>query len=66
MSIASRVKRLERRRGIGTCNGQPTVMVMGDDPVSPNAPRCRGCGQCHVLRVKLVLAKSRQTQEALT
>jgi hypothetical protein len=53
MKIAARLKRLERSRGAGPCDGRPLSVVLNDHPVPAGAPRCARCGVCHLLRVRL-------------
>jgi hypothetical protein len=53
--IAARLKRLERARGVGPCDGRPLSAVLNDGPVPPGAARCARCGGHHHLRVRLVV-----------
>jgi hypothetical protein len=63
MRIAARLKRLERSRGAGPCDGRPLSVVRDDGPVPPGAPRCARCGVCHVLRVRLAVVDPRPARE---
>jgi hypothetical protein len=59
VSLAARVKRLERARGAGRpCAGRITSIVLDDQPIPPDAPRCRRCGERHILRLRTVVVKA--------
>jgi hypothetical protein len=51
MSIAARLKRLERAPGAGPCDGRIAVVVQDDEPIPPDAPRCPRCGDVHAQRI---------------
>jgi hypothetical protein len=55
VKLAARLKRLERSRGVGPCDGRPLSVVLNDDAVPAGAPRCARCGGHHLLRVRLVV-----------
>jgi hypothetical protein len=63
VKIAPRLKRLERARGVGPCDGRPLRVVLNDDPAPPGAPRCARCGGYHLLRVRLVVLDAHPARE---
>jgi hypothetical protein len=59
VSLRAQLQRLGRALGgKGPCHRNlTTCLVVGDAPVPPDAPRCPGCGEVHVLRETLVVVK---------
>jgi hypothetical protein len=59
MSIAARVKRLERARGTGgPCAGRFAGIVRDDEPIPSGASRCPRCGVPHLLRVRMKIVQA--------
>jgi hypothetical protein len=71
MGLRQRLDRLERRLADpDDCDAGPTLILPyrqgePEPPIPADAPRCRACGQVHVLLIEEVIVTSREAGEAV-